>query len=72
MSTLKIKEIVNNHESAYPNGLGSMFRCIKQDSYQSLENQIKEVITTNIINDLYPDIKEIHSKKEIKEWISQM
>lgn len=36
-----IIQILRNHETeTYPNGVGSIFRCIKNSRYNSIANQI--------------------------------
>ena len=72
MST-KIKDIIKQHETeTYPNGVGSIFRCIESNRYQSLEEKIKEVIIDNIMNDLYCDIKDVHPKDDVIQWVKGM
>ena len=66
------KTIESQTTTTFPNGVGSIFRCITDDSFGDLEKKIKEVVLDKIMNDLYCDIKSLHSKEEIEQWVKQM
>jgi len=69
----RIKDIIKGFESeTYPNGVGSTFRCVKNNNYKKLEEEIKKHVLDQIMMDLYCDIKEIHPKQDIKDWVNKM
>jgi len=72
MST--IKEIIRSHQTeVYPNGVGSVQRCIKSSDFESLEKKIKERIFKTLMLDLRDEIKSGgHSKKDVIEWINKV
>jgi len=68
-----IRDIIESHQrETYPNGVGSIFRCIESDSFRDIEDEIKKLVLDNIMNDLYCDIKKEHSKEAVKEWVEEM
>lgn len=68
-----IKDIIKSFEGeTYPNGVGSIFRCIKNNNYKELEEKIKKNVLDQIMKDLYCDVQEIHPKQDIKDWVNQM
>ena len=68
-----IRNIIESHQrETYPNGVGSIFRCIESNSFRELESEIKKLVLDNIMNDLYCDIKKEHSKEVVKEWVEGM
>lgn len=68
-----IKEIIKSFErETYPSGVGSIHRGIESSDYGKLEARIKKHVLEQIMLDLYCDVKEIHSKQQVKDWVNQM
>ena len=72
MST--IKEIIRSHQAeVYPNGVGSVQRCIKSSDFESLEKEIKSRVFETLMTDLSDEIKKGgHSNKGVMDWINKV
>lgn len=67
-----ILDVIKSYQSeTYPKGVGSIFRCIKSDRFESLEADIKKVILKKITLDLYPSFKDTHTLEEVTEWVKK-